>query len=85
MKNRIRPPVRALSLENTSLSASQNWAESQIGTGRRANRRSMGERLGHQGPDQGFMLRLARRLAGKLTLPPVQHERDTLAGARPWP
>lgn len=40
-----------------------------------------GEGLGNQGPDQGFMLSLARRFEGKLTLTPGEHERDALAGA----
>jgi hypothetical protein len=50
-----------------------------------------GDRLGHQGPDQGYALRLARnqgyalRLArtfeGKLELTSGEHERDALAGA----
>jgi hypothetical protein len=40
-----------------------------------------GERLGHQGPDQGYALRLARQFEGKLTLAPGEHERDALAGA----
>ncbi len=40
-----------------------------------------GERLGNQGPDQGYMLSLARRFEGKLTLAPGEHERDALAGA----
>ena len=40
-----------------------------------------GERLGHQGPDQGYALRLARQLEGKLTLTPGEHEKDALAGA----
>ena len=40
-----------------------------------------GERVGNQGPDQGYVLTLARRFAGKLTLTPGEHERDALAGA----
>jgi hypothetical protein len=40
-----------------------------------------GDRLGNQGPDQGYVLTLARRFAGKLTLTPGEHERDALAGA----
>ena len=40
-----------------------------------------GDRLGHQGPDQGYMLKLARRFEGKLTLTPGEHEKDALAGA----
>lgn len=40
-----------------------------------------GDRLGHQGPDQGYMLSLARRFQGKLTLAPGEHEKDALAGA----
>lgn len=40
-----------------------------------------GDRLGNQGPDQGYVLRLARRFAGQLTLTPGEHERDALAGA----
>jgi hypothetical protein len=39
-----------------------------------------GDRLGHQGPDQGYALRLARQLEGKLTLHPGEHEKDALAG-----
>jgi hypothetical protein len=40
-----------------------------------------GDRLGNQGPDQGYVLTLIRRFAGKLTLTPGEHERDALAGA----
>lgn len=40
-----------------------------------------GDRLGNQGPDQGYVLSLVRRFAGKLTLTPGEHERDALAGA----
>lgn len=40
-----------------------------------------GQRLGNQGPDQGYMLSLARRFEGKLTLAPGEHEKDALAGA----
>jgi hypothetical protein len=40
-----------------------------------------GAQLGHQGPDQGYALRLARQFEGKLTLTPGEHEKDALAGA----
>jgi hypothetical protein len=40
-----------------------------------------GRQLGHQGPDQGYMLALARRFEGKLVLTPGEHEKDALAGA----
>jgi len=40
-----------------------------------------GQRLGNQGPDQGYMLSLARRFEGRLTLAPGEHEKDALAGA----
>lgn len=40
-----------------------------------------GARLGNQGPDQGYMLSLARRFRGRLTLAPGEHEKDALAGA----
>jgi len=40
-----------------------------------------GDRLGHQGPDQGYMLKLARRFEGTLTLTAGEHEKDALAGA----
>jgi hypothetical protein len=36
--------------------------------------------LGHQGPDQGFVLKLARQFHGKLSLTSGEHERDALAG-----
>ena len=40
-----------------------------------------GDRLGHQGPDQGYALHLARQLEGTLTLTSGEHEKDALAGA----
>jgi hypothetical protein len=40
-----------------------------------------GDQLGNPGPDQGYVLTLARRFAGKLELTPGEHERDALAGA----
>ena len=40
-----------------------------------------GDRLGHQGPDQGYALHLARHLEGTLTLTAGEHEKDALAGA----
>jgi hypothetical protein len=40
-----------------------------------------GDQLGHQGPDQGYALSLARRFEGKLQLAPGEHEKDALAGA----
>lgn len=40
-----------------------------------------GDRLGHQGPDQGYALRLARQFEGKLVLTTGEHEKDVLAAA----
>lgn len=40
-----------------------------------------GPRLGNPGPDQGYVLVLAGRFEGKLTLTPGEHERDALVGA----
>ncbi|MGV3760281.1 MAG: hypothetical protein ACO1PW_12200 [Actinomycetota bacterium] len=40
-----------------------------------------GPRLGNPGPDQGYVLTLAGRFAGQLTLTAGEHERDALAGA----
>lgn len=40
-----------------------------------------GRQLGSQGPDQGYVLTLVRRFAGKLSLTAGEHERDALAGA----
>jgi hypothetical protein len=39
-----------------------------------------GPTLGYPGPDQGFVLRLARQFHGKLALTTGEHERDALAG-----
>ena len=39
-----------------------------------------GDRLGSPGPDQGFMLKLARQFEGALVLESGEHERDALAG-----
>jgi hypothetical protein len=41
----------------------------------------IGPRLGYPGPDQGFMLKLARGFEGKLTLTEGEHEADVIAGA----
>jgi len=38
------------------------------------------DRLGNQGPDQGFVLRLVKRFTGKLTLTDGEHEADAFAG-----
>jgi hypothetical protein len=40
-----------------------------------------GPHLGYQGPDQGFMLKLARTFEGTLTLTDGEHEADALTGA----
>jgi hypothetical protein len=40
-----------------------------------------GAQLGYQGPDQGFVLKLARQFDGKLSLTTGEHQRDALAGA----
>jgi hypothetical protein len=39
-----------------------------------------GPSLGSPGPDQGYMLTLARQFTGKLVLHAGEHERDALAG-----
>ena len=39
-----------------------------------------GDRLGSPGPDQGYVLSLARRFDGKLTLTAGEHQKDALAG-----
>ncbi len=38
------------------------------------------DRFGHQGPDQGYVLRLARQFDGKLHLAPDEHAEDAVAG-----
>ncbi len=43
-------------------------------------RQPRGTYLGNQGPDQGYLLVLADRFAGKLTLTDGEHEADALAG-----
>jgi hypothetical protein len=40
----------------------------------------LGPRLGYPGPDQGFMLKLARTYEGKLSLAPGESEADALVG-----
>jgi hypothetical protein len=39
-----------------------------------------GERLGSQGPDQGYVYLLARRFEGRLHLGPGEHAADVIAG-----
>jgi hypothetical protein len=45
------------------------------------HRQPDGDRLGRQGPDQGYALKLARAFAGTLTLRSGEHETDAIAGA----
>jgi hypothetical protein len=40
-----------------------------------------GPGLGHPGPDQGFVLKLARQFEGRLALGEGEHEDDVMAGA----
>jgi len=40
-----------------------------------------GPALGNQGPDQGYVLKLARRFVDDLVLAPGEHEADVIAGA----
>lgn len=42
-----------------------------------------GASLGSQGPDQGYVLGLARRFSGRLTLADGEHEADAIAGCVP--
>ena len=49
--------------------------------GELGGRQPGGEQLGSQGPDQGYVLSLARRFAGTLALSAGEHESDALAGA----
>jgi hypothetical protein len=37
--------------------------------------------LGNQGPDQGYVLKLAEAFRGRLVLTPVEHSADAIAGA----
>jgi len=41
-----------------------------------------GSQLGHQGPDQGYVFKLARLFGGKLQLADGEHEADAIAGGR---
>lgn len=43
-------------------------------------RQPAGERLGSQGPDQGYAIKLGRLLEGELQLSEGEHARDALAG-----
>ena len=48
--------------------------------GELSNGQPFGPQLGYPGPDQGFVLKLARQFTGKLSLTSGEHERDALAG-----
>lgn len=58
---------------------SESWLADRPGELRGGQPR--GDRLGNQGPDQGYVLQLVRRFSGKLNLTSGEHERDALAGA----
>ncbi len=40
-----------------------------------------GDALGNQGPDQGYMLKLAKRFSDELVMAPGEHDADVIAGA----
>src|SRR5215204_1081107 len=40
----------------------------------------LGPRMGYPGPDQGYMLKLARTFEGQLVLTEGEHEADAMAG-----
>lgn len=40
----------------------------------------VGPMLGSQGPDQGYVLKLAKRFEGKLALTTAEHQEDAIAG-----
>jgi hypothetical protein len=46
-----------------------------------SGRQPRGTRLGNQGPDQGFALRLAKQFHGRLALQADEHEHDAVEGA----
>lgn len=46
-----------------------------------AGRQPLGPRLGDPGPDQGFALRLARQVRGRLVLTSAESEDDAIAGS----
>jgi hypothetical protein len=46
-----------------------------------ADGQPIGPGLGNPGPDQGYMMRLAREFEGRLRLVPDEHDDDVMAGA----
>lgn len=57
-----------------------SWKAERPGDFADSQRQPKGERLGNQGPDQGYALKLARLLEPELVLADGEHARDALAG-----
>ena len=58
----------------------ESWPGDRRGDFADTDRQPAGARLGSQGPDQGYALKLARILEPELTLADGEHARDALAG-----
>ena len=58
----------------------ESWSVDRPGDFADTDRQPAGARLGSQGPDQGYALKLARILEPELTLVDGEHARDALAG-----
>lgn len=58
----------------------ESWAVDRPGDFADTDRQPAGDRLGNQGPDQGYALKLARLVEPELSLVDGEHARDALAG-----
>lgn len=58
----------------------ESWRAERPGDFADDHRQPTGDRLGSQGPDQGYALRLARLIEPELQLTEGEHARDALAG-----
>ena len=73
-------PVRTVRVYASPPRRPESWAVDRPGDFADTERQPSGDRLGNQGPDQGYALKLARLLEPVLSLVDGEHARDALAG-----
>ena len=76
--NYVPVPLADKARTGLAMPAAKRWTATRPGD--LVGRQPTGAKLGRPGPDQGYGLKLARRLADRLELAPGEHLEDVVAG-----
>ena len=74
------PPVQTVRGYTSPPRRPESWSVDRPADFADTDRQPSGDRLGNQGPDQGYALKLARIVEPELNLVDGEHARDALAG-----